>query len=223
MFRFILDLIYPKRCVSCGQLGTYLCPDCLTKVEFLQMQYCPGCKFVAKRGLTHLKCRSKTRLDGIQSLAIYEGGVRQLIQKIKYKGAFDILSEVLPTFLQRVFLEFEPGLTLIPVPLHSDRLQYRGFNQATLLTQKLANYFNEPYFLNYLSRKRNTVSQTHLSRQERLLNLKDAFLASNEVRGKSFLLVDDVWTTGATLNEAARELKKKGANKIYAFTMAMGK
>lgn len=223
MFQFLLDFIYPKRCVGCSQMGAYLCPNCFKEVEFLKLQYCPACKFVSKRGLTHEKCKRSSRLDGIHSLVIYEGAARKLIQKIKYRGAFDILNEIMPRFLNQVALEFEPELIVVPVPLHKDRHLVRGFNQSELIARKLGQIFGETYSNKYLVRVRNTTTQTSLTREERMMNLKNAFLASVKVKHKSFLLVDDVWTTGATLNEAARELKKRGAKQVYAFTIAMGK
>ena len=223
MFAFIQNLIYPKFCVNCRHFGSYLCVTCEKEVEFLQLQYCPGCKYVSKRGLTHKWCRTKTRLDGIQSLVYYAGPIRTLIQQIKYRHSFAIVAELLPQLLPKTFLEFEPDLMIVPVPLSKERYQTRGFNQSEIIAKALGDAFTEPVETKWLKRIKNTATQTRLTREERILNLKDTFVASSEVRGKSVLLIDDVWTTGSTLNEAANELKRKGAKRVYAFTIAVGK
>jgi competence protein ComFC len=223
MLALILNLLYPKFCVNCHRFGSYLCADCQDRIEFLQLQYCPGCKFVSKRGLIHKWCRAKSRLDGTQSLTHYKGPIRKLIHFVKYKHSYSLVADVLPQFLKNVSLEFDPDMVIVPIPLSKERLQLRGFNQSEVIATVLAKTFGEKVSLNVLTRVKNTTTQTSLTRADRILNLKDAFSARETVKGKSFLLVDDVWTTGSTLNEAAKELKRKGAKRVYAFTVAVGK
>jgi len=219
-----LNLLFPKRCVSCGQLGSYICKSCFSKIEFIEKPVCPVCQRQAIGGKTHPGCGSRYRLDGLVIACKYRGPVKKAIQKVKYRWVFDIgaiLVDLLSSNLWRFDLPGE--MVLVPVPLHQKRRKWRGFNQAELLTKSLSDKFSQS-FADLLTRTVETKSQVGLDKKSRQKNVEGAFaLKSNmNVRGKDILLVDDVYTSGATMQEACRILKKAGAKSVWAMAVALG-
>lgn len=223
---WLLDLLFPKRCVSCGKLGSYICRECFSKIEYLQKPVCPVCQRQAIGGKTHPGCQGKYNLDGLVVACRYTGPVRAAIQKVKYRWAYDIcqiLLEILTASLWK--FDLPPDLILVPVPLHSRRRRWRGFNQAELLAKEIAKRFNQPYG-DLISRAQETRTQVGLSKKARKENVRGVFAlkksVTGQIRDKNFLLVDDVYTSGATMQEAARVLKKAGANNVWAMAIALG-
>ena len=220
----ILDLFFPKRCVSCKRVGSYICSDCFSKIEFVKHPICPVCQRQAVGGKTHPGCVGRYRLDGLVVACRYSGPVKMAIGKVKYKWIYDIgkvLCELIVKNLWR--FDIETNLTLVPVPLHSKRKRSRGFNQAEILAQDLAKRFGEKYE-DLLVRNVETKSQVGLKRDARFENIKDAFSLKNssDLRGKNFIIVDDVYTSGATISECAKVLKRAGAKSVWAMTVALG-
>src|SRR3989338_11120239 len=221
-----LDLLFPKRCVSCGKFGNYICKDCFAKIEFIEKPVCPVCQRQAIGGKTHPGCQGRLRLDGLVVATRYSGPIKKAIAKVKYRWVSDI-GKILVDLLVKNLWRFDlPSETvLIPVPLHQKRKNWRGFNQAEILAKSLAKKFGVDY-RDILIRTRETKSQVGLKRDERKENVKGAFslnaiqtrfgIASQtgfvrSVEGKNFMLVDDVYTSGATMAECCRVLKKAGA------------
>ena len=118
----ILDLLFPKRCVSCGRLGAYICRECFSKIEFIEKPVCPVCERQAVGGKTHPGCFSKFGLDGLVVVCRYRGSISKAIQKIKYKWVRDI-EKLLVDIVADNFWKFDvpEKLTLVPVPLHKKR------------------------------------------------------------------------------------------------------
>jgi ComF family protein len=148
----------------------------------------------------------------------------EAVHRLKY-GRHTSLSRPLSALVRKTFLECWDGTTvdlLIPVPLHLKRLRQRGFNQAHLLIRRWAKHDGIPFDGLTLLRNRWTEPQTALSRKERKKNIKDAFLIKyrERIRGKKIVLVDDVYTTGSTVNECARVLMKAGAELVDVLTLA---
>jgi ComF family protein len=197
---FLLDLIFPRFCVGCGKLGKYFCDDCRKEIKF----YLP-----TKRNKKFF------------ALAHYDGIIRQAIHNIKYRGHFAIIKEIAPLFPKPPFI-FD---YLIPVPLSSQRLHDREFNQSLVLAQELGKKWQVPV-LNYLKRTRDTKPQFNLPEKARFKNVHNAFvLISNfkfQISNSSVCLVDDVSTTGATLNECAKVLRQAGVKKVCAVCIAKG-
>lgn len=186
-----------------------------------------GFPFHTSKGQDHL-CESCLRKRPWYDLArapfLYSGPVMEAIQRFKYNSETQLLSP-----LGTLFSSFATGwisnprdLLTVPVPLHRRRLRERGFNQSLLLARALSSSLGTQ--LDYLSliRKRDTRAQTGLRREERRKNVKDAFsvIYPHTIDGKRILLVDDVFTTGYTLNECARTLKKTGAVAVICLTLA---
>jgi ComF family protein len=231
MLNTILDLIFPKKCVGCGKEGSYICPDChgqITQKELI----CPGCRKIAFGGLTHPICQRWYSLDGLWSFGAFEGVLRKSIQKLKYRWVTehaDILMDQVvqylvvsaPIFLDQIKRDRGKGWAIVPVPLHWQRQNWRGFNQSALIAKKLANSLGIQY-IEALKRTKNTHTQTSYDSQTRRQNVKNAFeFAHNSLPiTHNILLIDDVWTTGSTLQECCYILKKNGVKKVWAITLA---
>lgn len=218
----ILDLIFPKRCVNCQKFGSYICRDCLKKVEFVDKPICPICQRQAVGGKTHPGCSNRLSLDGLIVGMKYRGPVKIAVKKIKYRWVRDIeetLGELLVKNMWK--FDFPQGSILVPIPLHSKRKRWRGFNQAELLANYFAKKFHQKASVS-LSRIIDTKPQVGLKKDGRIKNIKGAFIVNGDVRGKELILVDDVFTSGATMMEACRVLKRVGAKSVWAMTLALG-
>jgi ComF family protein len=225
---FLLDLLFPKRCVSCQKIGFYICQNCQKEIKFFENQICPICQHSSLFGATHVGCQTKCSLDGLFSLAYFTGPIRLAIHKLKYKFLSDLAEELVELMLSNKELAamFEGmkinKFILIPVPLHPQREKWRGFNQAEVLAFEISKKTRIGFSNNFLERIKNTPPQVELKKGERLKNVGGAFEASSKrkVLGKKFLLVDDTTTTGATLRSCASALKKAGALEVWALTLA---
>lgn len=225
---FIADLLFPISCVICGHTGVYLCDPCRQKLPELPQQLCIVCKKPAPFGKTHVSCASRNTLDGVIAALTYtHPDTKKLIETFKYEFIFHlgkplsklIIQTIANNELEDYFQEFK----LLPVPLHPRRQTWRGFNQAELLGQVLAADLKIPMLDQLLIRSKFTQPQTKLQASAREHNIKDAFqLTTSSLPGSKFILVDDVFTTGATLNEIAKLLKRAGAVEVWAATIAHG-
>ena len=200
-----LDLIFPPMCHGCGRVDTSWCDPCLAEMTRIPIQ--PS---------TH----ESGVLTGLCSTGKHTGKLEQAIQAFKYYDT-QALAEPLGTRLTQTLIQkgwrFD---TILPVPLHSDREQNRGYNQAYLLSLQVGAQMSIACQPHLLTRHRNTPHQVGLSALERRDNVKDAFIATPDVVGKSILLIDDVVTTGATLDECAIALFHAGATSVYAATVS---
>ena len=163
--------------------------------------------------------------DRAYSPCVYEGVIRELIHMFKYKDKDYLggsLSVLMTDFIKEYNLPMHIIDAIIPIPLHAAKLREREFNQSLILSEHISRKFNIRVMDSALFRNRNTRTQTELKDIERFENIRGSFSVKeeNSIRGKNFLLVDDVFTTGATCSEAARTLKQAGANIVYCMTLA---
>ncbi len=227
----LLDVLFPKKCVGCGKSGSYFCQDCISNI--LQGELiCPKCERLAIGGVTHPFCRSRFGLDGLWSLGIYENPLRAAIGKLKYKY-IEELSKILVDIMVEYWARYQPFLwdeikkshgqdwVVTAVPLHWYRQNQRGFNQSGLLANDLAKRLGLRY-ADLLKRTRYTKQQVGLKGIDRTQNIKGAFaIAPNyQLPTPNYLLIDDVWTTGSTIQECCYVLKQAGAKKVWALTLA---
>ena len=228
----ILDIIFPKFCINCRKFGSYLCPACFTYVTFNESGFCVVCQKAAIGGLTHPICKSQNSIDGVFSSLVYTGVVKKLVYQFKYKPYLTNLQGLLTDFFYEGLIQKEQFYkllakesVLIPIPLHSTKFRKRGYNQSFLLSQGLSKKFNI-HVADCLVRTKNTKTQVGLTQKERLDNIKDAFVlkkeAIEEINKKQIFLVDDIVTSGSTLKEAAKILKKVGVGKVWGITLAHG-
>ena len=221
-----LDLLFPKRCVSCGAFGKYICDRCFSKIEFLEKPICPICQRQAIGGKTHPKCAGRFRLDGLIVACRYKSPIKLAIQKVKYKWVYDIENILVDFLASQIWkFDFPQNSILVPVPLSKNRKNWRGFNQAEILAKTLSRKFNHP-FKDILLRVIETKTQVGLTREERRENVIEAFaldykVGKKHIAGQNFILVDDVYSSGATMMEAAKILKHAGAKDVWAMAVAL--
>ncbi len=219
---FVLDILFPKRCVGCKAYGSYLCQNCIYEIKQKDL-ICPECERPSLVGKTHPYCQGKYSLDGLWSLGAYQGRLKSAITALKYKSLpqlADILANITLDYWQRhepYFLEETKQTLVTAVPLHWYRKNKRGFNQAELIARKLGLKYIE-----VLKRVKYTKPQVKLEGDQRRENIKNAFALSgnNELLTNNYLLIDDVWTTGSTLRECCSVLKKAGVKGVWALTLA---
>ncbi len=227
-----LDLLFPARCIGCLiKEGTFLCTGCRGRLHFVP----PSC-FVCKRlvpsrgrvtaGRTCRSCQDQTCIYAYFSPFLYEDTViKEMLHLFKFQRV-KILSQIFAELLRRYVGHFSlvlPSPTLcVPIPLHSRRQRVRSFNQSEEVCRQLQILAPSLQCITALKRVRNTVPQTSLSGTKRGQNIAEAFAVSDPqlISGRTIILFDDIKTTGATLEEAARVLKQAGAKHIWAMTIA---
>jgi competence protein ComFC len=229
-----LSLLYPPHCVSCAatlETGQYLCETCMGAARRIRAPFCETCSqpfdgaidgpfSCANCGQRHFHFES--------AVTCYKsrGIVRELIHRFKYQHEFHLrhsLADWLAETLEDSRIASRPFDFFVPVPLHAARLREREFNQAQVLAMLLTKRTGTPV-LDCLKRIRYTTTQTRFDRAERMENLLNAFQMRNttNVQGRHLVLVDDVLTTGSTVDECARVLKKAGAASVRAVAVARG-
>lgn len=212
----ILDFLFPKRCVSCEKIGRYFCDTCRAKMRPIadNERICPMCGRRAFEGITHPYCLTRYGIDGLTSFFHYDGPVQKGIKAIKYRGVSDLAEEFIGLIKADSCLRGNDNI-LIPIPLHPSRFRDRGFNQAEVLARQL----HIPMRTDILRRTKATPPQAEIKkRNERVENMEHVFVS--ERNSGNFILFDDVFTTGATMRSAANVLKRAGAIRVWAVTMA---
>lgn len=234
--RGVLDSLFPRPCIYCGGHrdggGEFLCTPCLGDIAFIRRPLCEACGMPADvsyefplAGFLCGECRKNPHpFDRARSLGTYDTVLKELIHAFKYSPQPGAIADI-AGLLERYFASAPEGYTgfyVAPVPLHFRKMRERGFDQSFLIAREVASVLNLPLASGLLSRIRDTGSQTARTRVERSRNIRGAFAVDRPevVRGKDVLLVDDVFTTGATAGEAARVLKRAGAGRVHVFTLA---
>ena len=226
---FILDFLFPRFCINCGREGNYLCDDCMTLLEITDKRYClcKRPKVIDAKNLKCKKCQEK-ELDGLYFAIFYQQKIlKKLISQFKYKPFIKELAKPLSllilTHLQ--LLENRPDFAdyiLIPIPLNKKRLKWRGFNQAEEIAKELSKSLRILLISDVLIKIKKTLPQIELSKKQREENIKNAFFIKNreKIKDKKILLVDDVYTSGSTMEECAKVLKKDQAKEVLGIAIA---
>ena len=233
LLRTASKLFFPASCLVChatlaSRQDLHLCPRCLADFSLIQPPYCRCCGqiFPDTAGSNHLCSVCLTTpyyFSKARAILAYKEPAASLVHSFKYGGQTTAFSTFRELWQQTGLKnDLDRPDVIIPVPLHVKRLQERGFNQALLLAEILFDDQREKIRPNILKRQINTPHQTTLSGKARRQNLKNAFIFTGKERlkGKKIVLIDDVFTTGSTLNECSRVLSKAGANDIQVITLA---
>lgn len=225
-----LDLVYPAHCPACG-VGTVepgaLCGPCWSRMPFITRPFCErlGTPFAYDIGgplLSPQAIAEPPAFDRARAVALHDGDAKGFVHRLKYSDRLDLarpMGRMMASACSEVLAEAD---LLIPVPLHWTRQVWRRFNQSALLAEEIAAITGKPVSSTALKRKRRTQPQVGMSRAQRIANLQGAFTvppaARPEVEGRRCVLVDDVHTTGATLNACATMLRRAGAANIDVVT-----
>lgn len=215
------------RCVGCSQAGGWFCPFCFSKIKLVESFVCPVCGERTLEGFTHRDCRSGDSLDRLVSVYQFKPPIKQAIYLLKYHRQYQlakVFAGLLVEELEDLGIDFGEEALVVPVPMYVERAWRRWFNQAEILAYELGKALELELRRDLLKRVFETKSQTKLTRPERKKNVEDVFWVPwwrrGDVAGRDILLIDDVCTTGATLNSCAKTLKKAGARFVWGLTVA---
>lgn len=225
VFSGVLDLIYPPHCVICRQAGQgYICGECLEKIDLIEPPVCRKCGTPCADYVCG-ECRDREyAFECARSAGIFEGVLRDAIHALKYNNHIvvaDPLAELMIDAFPSTGLAGTVDV-IVPIPIHRSRMVDRGFNQSEELANRLGKRIGLPVEPTVLRKTKKTKHQVELAFDLRATNVNGSYAANHaeKIRGKRVLLVDDVFTTGSTLNEAARVLRDAGASSVRAYTLA---
>ncbi|MEA3402532.1 MAG: ComF family protein [Armatimonadota bacterium] len=228
----LLDLLFPPRCQICGQPSAQpLCETCREQVLFIGGHCCALCgvplRDTQPASMLCSDCREGREFSGARAAGLHTGSLRDAVLAFKFGGRTRLaepLAEMMVDGFRREVegngLPLAECAALVPVPLHPNRRRWRGFDQAELLAERMAPEVELQVWPDVIERVRDTTPQTEVGGRERLTNVKGAFEARQvwRLRGRAVILIDDVFTTGATIQECARTLRAAGAVAVYALT-----
>ena len=226
----IIDILFPRFCLKCQKEGDWICPDCLSTISILEYEYCPFCMQRISEKNTCSKHQNKN-LDKLFFAISYENSLtRKVIKKFKYPP---FLRELTPYFCyliishflsikNKTILEDKDNSFLIPVPISPSRKRWRGYSESEEIAKQLSISLKIPISTNNLIKIKKTEPQSKLPKIQRIENVKNVFKIKNaqEIEDKRIFLVDDVFTTGATMEECARTLKNAGARNVFGIAIA---
>jgi ComF family protein len=218
----LLDIILPPRCGGCHLVGSWLCDRCRSRIRRLEEPLCRRCGAEVESARRSCGCRKRLRaLSRLRSAAAYEGPIEVALQRFKYHGWRRLAEPLAVLMAERLVVEGLAASWAVAVPLHSSRLRQRGFNQSELLARELRQRLTLTKPPGELVRTRATPPQVGHDRHWRLENVRDAFAWRGEsLAGRSILLIDDVATTGATLEACAAALRSAGSGPVMGVSVA---
>ena len=218
-----VDLLFPQWCVGCGKEGDFICRSCRRSLPRIMPPLCPRCGKSQSSGILCPGCVSwQAEIDGIRSPFQFDGVIRQAIHQLKYRNLRALAATLAKLLQDYLVTNPMPGEVLVPVPLHQKRIRERGYNQSSLLAKELGKLTGLPVVDDCLIRQRHAPPQTRTSTvAERRSNVANAFTCRNRrLQGKQVLLIDDVSTSGATLDACAVALKAAGATSVWGLVLA---
>lgn len=225
----LLDILFPPICINCEAVlsaeekTSAICHLCLSKISVHATLFCGICKARLPENKKICHKKSKYYLGAVTN---YGDVIRRLIHKLKYgkwQRISPIINELTGRYLKNLNLKLNKNYIVVPIPLHKNKKAERGFNQSEIIAKYVAEKLKLPLKTDNLAREKETKSQTEMKDwEERKNNIKESFSVSSseDIKGKNIILVDDIYTSGATIGEAAEVLKKSGAKKIIALVVA---
>lgn len=228
----ILDLLFPKRCVVCDKItdwpGKAICTGCRDKIIYIKEPFCMKCgKQLSRKEKEYCGDCERKKHYYIQGTALYDyGSMADSIARFKYRGRMEYASFYGKELYEKKLpwlLMIKPD-ALVPVPVHSSRKRKRGYNQAELIAKELSLCSGIPMNTSLICRVKNTKPLKSLSQAERQNNLKRAFkICQNDVKLNTIVIIDDIYTTGSTVDEMAQVFAEVGVRKIYFMTLTIGR
>jgi ComF family protein len=227
----LADLVFPRRCALCDEPvdrpGEGVCRGCAERIVYIRAPFCMKCgKQLQEEGERCHDCQTKTHFY-VQGISLYDyGSMADSIFRFKYLGRQEY-AIFYGRELQQSYGAWLQGIrpdALVPVPIHPSRRRERGYNQAELIAKALSAQSGIPVDLRLISRTKKTLPQKNLTRAERQNNLKRAFkINRNDVKLNVIVIIDDIYTTGSTIDAMAEVLLQAGVGKIYCMTLAAGR
>lgn len=227
----ILNFLFPKFCLFCGKEKSYLCAKCFSKIAIFSSPFCPYCKLRSPDGKICGKCK-KSLTVFISASPYSDDNIRKIIETFKYKFVKELANPLALLLLKFIhqnpeieFFKNPLDFLILPIPLHKRKQRERGFNQAEEIGKEISPLLKIPIRTDILFRKKYTSSQTKIKdRKEKEKNVKNVFKVRNpeEIKNKKIILLDDVSTSSATMESAAKSLKEKGIKEIWGLTIAKG-
>ncbi len=229
---WILQLLFPRRCPFCDEPipggAAYVCVRCEKKIRVIREPYCYKCGKPVESGEKEY-CRDCRKYGHVfergRALLLYSGEVKASIYRFKYAGRKEYAKAYAALVMQELsdyFREVDAN-AIVPVPLHKKRYQKRGYNQAELLAREIGRYTSLPVLPQLVTRTRDTLPQKQLDRGGRQNNLKKAFkINGNDVKLNTIILIDDIYTTGSTMDAIAQVLRDAGVKQIFFLTISCG-
>lgn len=216
-----LDSVFPHKCV-CGKWGVLLCDECRSQIRVDKTGLCPVCKRISEFGRTCPACRHRSQLTGVMILGPHKGVLKDLIWKYKYHFVTDLVVSLAALVGERYgdFLR-EKRFLITYAPISRSRLNWRGFNQAQLLAESVASKL-ELNCVKTLHKADKVDAQVGHTRRERLQNIKNriSYAGEDTIVNRKILIIDDVYTTGATLEECAKVLRKAGYREVWGLVLS---
>jgi ComF family protein len=225
--RVALNLLFPRWCIGCGKEGDYICGACRRTLKAITPPVCPRCGRPYSNESASGDCPGcagwQTGIDGIRAPFLFDGVIRDAVHEFKYRNLRALGTELVALMYSYLNSNPIPGNVLVPVPLHPKKLRERGYNQSALLARELGRLTHVSVIENCLVRRKYAPSQARSSGiDERQNNVADAFACRDgSLQGKQVILIDDVSTSGATLNTCAGVLKSAGAVKVWGLVIAL--
>ncbi len=234
---YILNMVYPRRCALCHEIvmpkGQLVCPSCYTKTEVIREPKCKCCgkELIAEEQEYCFDCSKRENTWFEQGVALwhYSDTMRTSIAKFKYHARREYADFYAQEFVKE-YADYMGMLELdgiIPIPVHWTRYIQRGYNQAEVLAERIGRKIGVPVYSDILLRKKKTIAQKQLDDHQRAHNLEGAFTISKKYINSNNMLnrvmiIDDIYTTGSTINACAKTLKKTGVKSVYFGVLCIG-
>lgn len=224
------DIFYPRRCPVCQKIlkdqKRMICPQCETMLHPIGHPRCFKCGKPVEKGEFCRDCQKRKHMfEQGRGIFVYDSSMRRSVTRYKYYGCReygDFYAKAMYRYAKMELREWKPDL-IVPVPVHRYKERMRGFNQAAYLAERISRYTGIPADMGLVQKNIKTKSQKKLNALQRRKNLEKAFCVTGDVRGKDILVIDDVYTTGSTIDAMASCLKKKGAENVYFLTVCIGR
>lgn len=224
------DIFYPRRCPVCQKIlkdqKRMIFPQCETMLHPIGHPRCFKCGKPVEKGEFCRDCQKRKHMfEQGRGIFVYDSSMRRSVTRYKYYGCReygDFYAKAMYRYAKMELREWKPDL-IVPVPVHRSKERMRGFNQAAYLAERISRYTGIPADMGLVQKNIKTKSQKKLNALQRRKNLEKAFCVTGDVRGKDILVIDDVYTTGSTIDAMASCLKKKGAENVYFLTVCIGR
>ncbi len=218
----MLHLVFPKRCIACDGViygkDSYICPDCNKKLKYIEEPVCLRCGRPSRGGIFCTECKVKHHSFERGRFVLGYEQIGSSVYRFKYQNRPEYASGYASIIYDRLgpWIDMIHPDALVPVPIHRKRFIKRGYNQAALLAEELSKLTGIPTMEDLIERARNTAPQKLFDRKHRQINMKKAFIVNqNDVKLGNVIVVDDIYTTGSTIDAVSCELKRHGVNKVY--------